>query len=68
LPSVQRGLSCEIEERPGGVMVEVSTGQLFTLSHPCVERGATIGYHRDAYRQALDNVKVFLRSALHLQP
>jgi dienelactone hydrolase len=68
LPSVQRGPSCEIEERPGGVKVEVRTGQLFTLSHPCVERGATIGYHRDAHRQALDDVKVFLRSALHLQP
>jgi dienelactone hydrolase len=68
LPNVQRGPNCEIEERPGGEMVEVRTGQPFTLSHPCVERGATIGYHPDAHRQAQDDVKNFLRSALRLQP
>ena len=68
LPLVQRGPTCEVEERPGGVMLEVRTGQPFTLSHPCVERGATIGYHPDAHRKAVEDVKAFLRSALRLQP
>jgi hypothetical protein len=49
-------------------MVEVRTGQPFSLSHPCVERGATIGYHPGAHRQALADVKAVLRSALRLPP
>ena len=68
LPTVQRGPTCDLEERPGGVMVLARTGEPFSLSHPCVVRGATIGYHPDAHRQALVDIKSFLRSALRLAP
>jgi dienelactone hydrolase len=68
LPNVQRGPTCDLEERPGGVMVLARTGEPFSFSHPCIVRGATIGYHPEAHRQALADVKSFLRSALRLSP
>jgi dienelactone hydrolase len=68
LPNVQRGPTCDLEERPGGLMVLARTGEPFTLSHPCVVRGATIGYHPEAHGQAILDVKAFLRSALRLPP
>lgn len=68
LPNVQRGPTCDLEERPGGIMVLARTGEPFSFSHPCIVRGATIGYHPEAHRQALADVKSFLRSALRLPP
>jgi dienelactone hydrolase len=68
LPNVQRGPTCDLEERPGGVMVLARTGEPFTFSHPCIVRGVTIGYHPEAHRQALLDVKSFLRSSLRLPP
>ncbi len=68
LPTVQRGPGCDLEERPGGLMVLGRSGEPFRFSHPCVQRGATIGYHPDAHRQAIADVKSFLRSALRLPP
>jgi hypothetical protein len=47
-------------------MVLARTGEPFSLSHPCVVRGATIGYHPAGHGQALLDVKAFLRSALRL--
>jgi hypothetical protein len=47
-------------------MVFADTGQPFSLSHPCIERGVTIGYHPEAHRQALADVTAFFRSALRL--
>jgi len=67
LPNVQRW-DCDVEERPGGTMVVARTGEPFTWTHSCVKRGATIGYHPDAHRQAIADVKAFLRSALRLPP
>ena len=68
LANVQRGPTCDLEERPGGVMVLARTGEPFSFSHPCVVRGATIGYHAEAHRQAVRDVKSVLRSALRLPP
>ena len=68
LPNVQRGPTCDLEERPGGIMVLARTGEPFSLSHPCIVRGATIGYHPEAHRQALADVKAFLRSTFRLPP
>jgi dienelactone hydrolase len=68
LPNVQRGPTCDLEEQPGGIMVLARTGEPFTFSHPCIVRGATIGYHPEAHRQALADVKSFVRSALRLPP
>jgi dienelactone hydrolase len=68
LANVQRGPTGDLEERPGGLMVLARTGEPFSSSHPCIVRGATIGYHPEAHRQALLDVKSFLRSALRLPP
>ncbi len=68
LPNVQRGPKCALEERAGGVMVLADSGQLWTLDHPCVERGATVGYHPEAHQKALTAVKAFLRTTFRLAP
>jgi hypothetical protein len=36
-------------------------------SDPCVERGATIGYHAKAHADVTKAVKQFVRSTLQLQ-
>jgi dienelactone hydrolase len=68
LPNVQAGPDCRLEERAGGQMVFRDTGQPFAAGHPCVRRGATIGYDPEAHRLALDAVKAFLASALKAAP
>jgi dienelactone hydrolase len=62
LPDVQAGPTCRLEERPGGQMVFRDTGQPFGLDHPCVRRGATIGYDAAAYQASLKAVKELLAS------
>jgi len=57
VPAVQRGPSCEVEERSPGQLVNVRTGQPFSLDDPCIERGATVGYDPDAHQKALKAVK-----------
>ncbi len=65
LPNVQAGPTCRLEERPGGQMVFRDTGQPFGLDHPCVRRGATIGYDPQAHQVALKAVKDFLASTFN---
>lgn len=64
LPNVQTGPTCAIEERPGGVMVSMPSGKPWSFDDPCVERGATIGYHPGAHAKVLTDVKAFLSHAL----
>ena len=64
LPTVLRGPTCDLRERADGVVIAGDTGQPFSLTHPCVQRGATIGYNPDAHRRALADVTTFLRAVL----
>jgi dienelactone hydrolase len=64
----QTGRRCELDERPGGQIVNRQTGQLFTLDDPCMERGATAAYNAPAHTAAIKDVKEFLTSAFKLNP
>jgi dienelactone hydrolase len=64
----QTGRRCELDERPGGQIVNRQTGQLFTLDDPCMERGATVAYNAPAHTAAIKDVKEFLTSAFKLNP
>jgi dienelactone hydrolase len=64
LPNVLRGPKCDFRERADGTMTFGDTGQPFGLNHPCVERGATIGYHPEAHRNAVVDVTSFLQTVL----
>jgi dienelactone hydrolase len=65
LPTVLRGPTCDLRERADGVIIVGESGPPFSLTHPCVERGATIGYNPEAHRRALADVTSFLRAVLH---
>src|SRR5205823_12976144 len=43
LPQPQTTRRCRMHEIEGGRIVEAD-GAVFTMNHPCVERGVTIGY------------------------
>jgi dienelactone hydrolase len=66
VPGVQRGPSCDVEERSPGRLVNVRTGQPFSLDDPCIERGATVGYDPEAHQKALKAVKEMLSAVFKL--
>jgi dienelactone hydrolase len=67
VPAVQRGPSCDLEERSPGRVVNVRTGQPFSMNDPCIERGATVGYDPAAHQKALKAVKESLRAIFKLK-
>jgi dienelactone hydrolase len=57
-----------LEESANGRIVNSKTKAPFSYaSDPCVERGATIGYHAQAHADVTKAVKQFVRSTLQLQ-
>ncbi len=63
LPQAQTTRRCRMHEIEGGRIVEAD-GAPFTMNHPCVERGVTIGYDEAAYTQSRKAVKEFLTEQL----
>ena len=57
---------CLREERPGGEIVNLETGQPFRWSDPCVKRGATLAYDPVATTEAIRAVKAFLTATFKL--
>jgi dienelactone hydrolase len=51
---------CDREERPGGEIINVATGEAFRWNDACVKRGGTVGYDPVATANATDAVKAFL--------
>jgi dienelactone hydrolase len=64
IPNVQTGPTCVVEERSGGLMVSMPSGQPWSLNDPCVTRGATLGYHPDAHAKTLGAVTALLKRVL----
>jgi dienelactone hydrolase len=63
LPDAQiRSRRCLLEERQGGQIINRETKQPFTISDPCIERGATVGYDPRATAEATKAVKELLTS------
>ena len=51
---------CVFVEQADGSLLEAETGRPLALDLPCLTRGATIGYHPQAYEKAIRDVKAFL--------
>jgi dienelactone hydrolase len=57
---------CLREERPGGEIVNLETGEPFRWSDACVKRGATLAYDPVATTEAIRAVKAFLTATFTL--
>jgi dienelactone hydrolase len=68
LSRAQTARHCFWEERPEGHLVNRESGLPFSISDPCVVRGATIGSDPAAYRQALQAVKALVGTAARPSP
>ena len=51
---------CTFVEDANGNLLEADTGRPLSLDLPCLTRGATTGYHPQAYEKAIADVKAFL--------
>ena len=67
LPDAVTGSNCLWEERPGGEIVDAKTGQAFSWSNPCMQRGATVAHHAAATAAATAAVRKFVSQALGLR-
>jgi dienelactone hydrolase len=63
----QTSRRCSLEEPEGGIIVNRETRRPFTLSDPCIERGAKLGYDAHATEEATKAVKQFLLSLSKLR-
>jgi dienelactone hydrolase len=60
LPDAIITARCQREERPGGEIINIETGEPFGWNDACVKRGGTIGYDASATRRATTAIKSFL--------
>jgi len=65
-PDAATTSQCYREERPGGEIVNLETGQPFRWSDPCVKRGATLAYDPVATAEAIRAVKAFVIASFNL--
>jgi dienelactone hydrolase len=65
LPSVQNMAKCQRHEQDGKIL-NIETGEPFTYTDACVERGATVGYDKTATAAAQAAVKEFLTQVFRL--
>jgi dienelactone hydrolase len=64
LPDAATSRNCRLREGANGAVVNATTGAVFTLADPCMERGAHVGFNQDAYEATRVAVKDFLKRAL----
>jgi len=67
LPDAETLNHCRREERTGGVIFNLETGQPFSNKDACVSRGATLGYNPQARTEAVKAVKEFLKGTWKLK-
>jgi len=51
---------CRFVEQADGNLLEAETGRAVSLDLPCLTRGATTGYHPQAYEKSISDVRAFL--------
>ena len=66
MPDAQLPNRCRREERPGGVIINLDTGQPFSSKDTCVTHGATLGYDPNSHAESVTAVTGFLKAALLL--
>lgn len=69
IPDAQSLRNCTRQERPGGQLINLETGQpSLGWNDSCVSRGATVGYDPRATAEATQAVKAFLTAVFKLSP
>lgn len=64
MPDAELPNRCRREERPGGVIVNLDTGQPFSSMDACVTHGATLGYDPYSHAESVRAVTGLLKAAL----
>ena len=59
--------TCELEERPGGLVVNRASGEPWKPTDNCSTKGTTIGGNLTARNEAIKSVKNFLKTTFNLQ-
>jgi dienelactone hydrolase len=65
-PKFESARNCRIEEKPGGVLVNLETKQPFSYKDACVVHGPHLGHDPIATEAASTAVKMFLRTTFKL--
>ena len=60
--------TCELEERPGGLVVNRATGEPWKPSDSCATKGTTLGGNLQVRAEAIKSVKEFLTDTFKLNP
>jgi dienelactone hydrolase len=58
---------CEVEERPGGLVVNRTTGEPWKPRYACATKGTTIGGNPQSRAEAIKAVKEFLTNIFKLE-
>lgn len=66
VPDAQLPNRCRWEEWPGGVIINLDTGQPFSSMDACVTRGDTLGYDARSHAESVKAVTGLLKAALLL--
>jgi dienelactone hydrolase len=66
LPDAQTTRNCLIAEGDNGLLLNSKTGQAYSLSDACVEKGPHIGYNEAAHKGTVEAVKQFLATRFKL--
>lgn len=59
--------TCELEEQPGGLIVNRATGESIKPTDDCFTKGTTIGGNLKARSEAVEAVKSFLKTTFSLE-
>jgi dienelactone hydrolase len=59
--------TCELEEKPGGLLVNRATGESIKPTDDCFTKGTTIGGNLKARSEAIEAVRGFLKTTLALE-
>jgi len=68
IPQAMTLRKCSLLEGDGGQVVNARTGQLFTLTDPCIERGVWVQHDEAATAFTREEVKAVLASAFAVEP
>ncbi len=68
LPQATTARKCSLAEGEGGQVLNTKTGQAFTMSDPCLERGVTLQYDEAATTATREAVRTLLASLFPAKP
>ena len=67
VPKAQGFITCNLEEKPEGTIVNIDSGQPFSPKDNCLKSGVTVGFDAAATEIAQKSVRAFLAKVLMLK-